>query len=140
MPIKNYTTQVNPIKTIGEITQLLVERNANKIVVDYEGGIPIALTFQLIHKEQPLLFALPANIDGVYKCLVRQKVPKKHSTKEQAARTAWRIIKVWVEAQVAIIDSEIVTPAQVFLPYAVTKSGKTLYDEIDQTGILLINQ
>ena len=139
MPILNYTTTINSIKTIGEITQDLVERGANKIVVDYENALPVALTFQLIHNSKPILFSLPANIEGVHGCLIKQKVYKKYQTKEQAARTAWRILKVWIEAQIAIIDAEIVTPAQVFLPYAITKSGRTLYDEIDTHNILMID-
>ena len=137
MPILNYTTTIKPIKTIGEITQALVERKANKIVVDYENTIPVALTFQLVHKSTPILFSLPANVEGVYECLKKQKVPKKYQTKDQASRTAWRILKVWIDAQMAIIDAEIVTPAQVFLPYAVTKSGNTLYEEIESTNLLL---
>lgn len=138
MPILNYTTSINAIKTIGEITQDLVERGANKIVVDYEDSLPVSLTFQLLHKDRPLLFNLPANIKGVNECLIRQGVPKKYQSKEQAVRTAWRIIKVWIEAQMAIIDAEIVTPAQVFLPYAITKNGKTLYEEIDKANVLLM--
>jgi len=139
MPILNYTTSVNPIKTIGEITQDLVSRGANKIVVDYDDGLPTSLTFQMQHKGVSLLFNLPANINGVHECLKKQKVPKKHRTLEQATKTSWRIIKVWIEAQMAIIDAEIVTPAQVFLPYAVTKSGKTLYEEIDNHNLLKLN-
>lgn len=137
MPIKNYTTTVNPNKTIREISDDLVKRGANKILVDYDNGLASSLTFQLIHKGQPLLFNLPANIQGVYDCLQRQKVPNKHRTMEQATRTAWRIIKVWIEAQMAIIDAEIVTPAQVFLPYVVTQTGNTLYEDMDSLTLLL---
>lgn len=139
MPILNYTTKVNPIKTISEITQCLVERNANKIVVDYEKSLPISLTFQLHHNNIPLLFSLPANFEGVLNALKKQNVPKKLQTKEQAIRVSWRILKVWIEAQMAIIDSEMVTPAEVFLPYAITKSGKTVYQEINTISLLKIN-
>lgn len=139
MPILNYTTKINAIKTIGEISQLLVERSANKIVVDYEESNPVALTFQLNHKGTPILFSLPANIEGVHRVLKNQDgVPKNNRTIEQATRTAWRILKVWIEAQVAIIDAEIVTPTQVFLPYAITKTGRTLYEDIDVENQLLI--
>lgn len=138
MPILNYSTKINAIKTIGEITESLVERYANKIVVDYESAIPVAMTFQLLHKGNPILFSLPANIDGVLKVLENQPgVPKSLRNREQAARTAWRIIKVWVDAQMAIIDAEIVEPAQVFLPYAITKSGNTLFQDIESKKILL---
>ena len=136
MPILNYTTKINAIKTIGEITQSLVERHANKISVDYKDSMPYALTFQMFHNGNPILFAMPANIEGVLNVLKKQKgVPKSHQNIEQATRTAWRIIKVWIDAQMAIIDAEIVEPAQVFLPYAITRSGNTLYEEIEGSNL-----
>ncbi len=138
MPILNYTTKIKPSKTISEITDALVQRSANKIIVDYDNGLPVALTFQLMHKSRPIFFFIPSNWEGVLNVLKTQKgVSKQFKNEEQAVRTSWRILKVWIDAQMAIIDAEIVTPAQVFLPYAITKSGKTLYEEIEGTNLLL---
>jgi hypothetical protein len=53
---------------------------------------------------------------------------------------AWRITKDWVEAQLAIIESQMVTTAQVFLPYAVTSNGQTLYEYIGQNTQLLLGE
>ena len=44
----------------------------------------------------------------------------------QAVRVAWRIVKDWVEAQMALVETQMVTTAEVFLPYAVMKDGRTL--------------
>jgi hypothetical protein len=44
----------------------------------------------------------------------------------QAVRTTWRIVKDWVEAQMALVETQMVTTAEVFLPYAVMKDGRTL--------------
>jgi hypothetical protein len=138
MPILNYTTTVDPIKTIGEITKNLVEHSANKIIVDYENGLPISLTFEIFYKGKPIYYSLPCNWENVYKVLEKQSdVPKKYKTKEQAIRTAWRIVKVWTDAQMAIIESEIVSMAEVFFPYAITKSGHTLSEDIFGTNLLL---
>ena len=137
MAILNYTTTIKPNKSILEISESLSKRGANKIIVDYKDGLPIGLTFQIIHKGQPIFFSLPSNIEGVYECLKRQNVPNKFRTMEQATRTSWRIIKSWIDAQMAIIDAELVTPAQVFLPYAITKSGKTIYEDISNISLLL---
>jgi hypothetical protein len=46
--------------------------------------------------------------------------------RDQAVRTAWRIVKDWVEAQMALVETQMVTTAEVFLPYAVMKDGRTL--------------
>ncbi|GAI53070.1 unnamed protein product, partial [marine sediment metagenome] len=35
--------------------------------------------------------------------------------------------KDWVKAQMAIVETEMVRTEQVFLPYWITPSGKTLY-------------
>lgn len=138
MPILNYTTKVNATKTISEITQALVERGANKIIVDYSEGLAVGMTFQLIHNSKPIFFSMPANWEGVLGVLKRQKgVAKSYQNKEQSVRTAWRILKTWIDAQMAIIDADIVTPAQVFLPYAITKEGNTLYEAIEGSNLLL---
>jgi hypothetical protein len=67
------------------------------------------------------------------------KVPRSLCTEEQALRVGWRIIKDWVEAQMAIVESELAGVAEVFLPYAVTKSGTTLYKHIETDGRLLLS-
>jgi hypothetical protein len=46
--------------------------------------------------------------------------------REQATRVAWRILKDWIEAQLALIQTGMVSVEQVFLPFAQSSSGKTL--------------
>lgn len=42
----NYTTKIDPAKTIGEIGQCLAKHGARKIITDYdETGQPTGLTF-----------------------------------------------------------------------------------------------
>jgi hypothetical protein len=131
MAILNYTTKIDSIKTIGEITQCLVAHGANKIVSDYDGQIPINVTFTITLNDTPIFYSLPANFTGVLKAMEKnKKVPRNLCTKEQAIRVSWRIIKDWVEAQMAIVEADLADMAEVFLPYAVTPSGNTLYHEI----------
>lgn len=58
-------------------------------------------------------------------------------TEAQALRVGWRIVKDWVQAQMAIVESELAKMVQVFLPYAVTKQGNTLYEMIQSDTKLL---
>lgn len=67
---------------------------------------------------------LPANVDAVQKVLTRQKVK---CDREQAERVAWRIVKDWVEAQMAILESEMVQMDEIFLPYMVNDRGQTVF-------------
>jgi len=131
MAILNYTTKIDSVKTIGEITQCLVAHGANKIVSDYDGQIPISVTFTIVLNDTPIFYSLPANYAGVLKAMENnKKIPRSLCTREQAIRVSWRIIKDWVEAQMAIVEAELADMAEVFLPYAITPSGETLYHEI----------
>ena len=133
MPILNYTTQIKAEKTLMEIQQILVKNGATKIVTDYEGMNPKAVTFCLVLNGNLVGYSLPVNYKGVLSAMKRDsKVPRKMVTEEQAIRVSWRIIKDWVEAQIAIVQAELASMPEVFLPYAITPSGNTLYKEIEQ--------
>lgn len=140
MAILNYTTSIDAEKTIGEITKCLVKHGANKIVADYHDLLPCAVTFCLQVDGNTVAFALPANYEGVLNSMKRdKKVPSRLCTKDQALRVSWRIVKDWVEAQMAIVEAKLADPAEVFLPYAVHKSGQTLYNHLKSNGMLMLN-
>jgi hypothetical protein len=142
MAILNYTTVVSASKTVGEINEILAKNKARKITMDNdEEGNPTALTFCIVHNEQLIAFSLPCNWQGVLKAMTKDpNVPRKFETKEQAIRVAWRIIKDWVHAQMAIIEAEQATMAQVFLPYAITRDGKTVYDFLSSDSTLFLTK
>lgn len=139
MAILNYTTQIDAGKTVAELSHLLGKAGCQKVLVDYDAGEPAALTFAITVQARPMFFTLPANIDGVLKALKRDRVPGKYQNIAQARRVAWRIIKVWCEAQLAIIDAGQAQLAEVFLPYAQTPSGQTLYRAIESGNLKLLN-
>lgn len=139
MAILNYTTSIDCEKTISEIQKCLVKHGASKIVTDYSNGLPSAVTFCLTLNGNIAAFSLPANYSGVLKAMKNDsKVPRSKCTDEQAQRVSWRIVKDWVEAQMAIVEAQLADVAEVFLPYAITKNGNTLYKEIQGSGILLL--
>lgn len=141
MAILNYTTQIAAEKTIAEISKCLVKHGASKILTDYRDNIPTAVTFCLTVNGQNVFFALPANYQGVLKALQADPdVPLKLRTKDQALRVSWRIIKDWIEAQMAIVEANLADIAEVFIPYAIHKSGETLYNHLKNTNMLMLNQ
>lgn len=139
MPLLNYTTGIAPQKTVMDIQTMLAKAGASKILADYdaEGNI-VALSFQLKADQGEISFKLPTAWQPVHETLKRQRVSPKYQTPEQALRVAWRITKDWVEAQLAIIETRMVTTAQVFLPYAITKDGSTVYEYIAGNQTLLL--
>ena len=139
MAILNYTTSIASEKTIMEIQKCLVKHGATKIVTDYIDQTPTAVTFCLILNGNLTAFSLPANYLGVLKSMKSDsKIPRRLLTDEQALKVSWRIIKNWVEAQMAIVEAQLADMAEVFLPYAITKSGTTLYKEIESNGMLML--
>lgn len=126
MAIKNYTSNVSPFVSIGEIQTALATHGATKVMIDYESGVPCAVTFALHDARYGLRgFRLPAVIDGVMRTFKKQGVK---ADRQQAERTAWRNIRDWVLAQLALVESCDVPMDQVFLPYLADVNGKTLYD------------
>lgn len=50
---------------------------------------------------------------------------------------AWRILKDWVEAQMALLDIEMVRFEEIFMPYIETNEGQTLYEKLSKNNYLL---
>jgi len=112
-----------------------VKHGAKKIMQDYdEDGRITALSFMVDTPAGPRGIRLPANVDAVHAVLIRQKVK---SDREQAERVAWRILKDWVEAQMAILESEMVELDEIFLPYMVNRSGQTLFEAYRSNQLML---
>lgn len=132
MAILNYTTKIESGKTVAELQQLLAKAGCQKVLVDYEAKEPVAVTFMVEVNNYPIYFTLPANVEGVRQALLKDpKVGMSYCTTDQARRVAWRIIKNWCEAQLAIIEAGQAQLAEVFLPYAITQNGKTLFQRLD---------
>lgn len=135
MPLLNYTTKVDVYTTLGEIQRQLVNHGAKKIVQDYDdAGRIAALLFLIDTPLGPRGIRLPANVDAVLAVLQRQKVK---CDRAQAERVAWRIVKDWVEAQLAILESEMVHMDEIFLPYMVNNSGQTVFEVYRNNQLML---
>ena len=128
----NYTTGVATEKTLGEINHLLATHGARRIIADYDkAGNPEAIMFSIETPYGVQDFRLPANVEGVSRALVRgyeqRRVERRFTGREQATRVAWRIVKDWLEAQVAIIEAGMMTMDQAMLPHLLAPGGRTFY-------------
>ena len=146
MPLLNYTSKVPAHESIAAISRLLARAGARQIMHDYDdAGNIVALSFSLELEGQRIGFRLPTDWHPIQHMLVEArrmntKIGTFVTTEEHARNVAWRIVKDWVEAQLAIIETRMVTTAQVFLPYAVTSNGQTLYEYIGQHTQLLLGE
>ena len=133
MSLLNYSTQISVEKTAAEISKALSTAKAQAVLTEYDhDGVLAAISFRVPGPYGLMSFRLPANIDKIFAVISRDKrITPKLRTREQASRVAWRIVKDWLEAQLAMIRAEMVTIEQVFLPYAQNSDGVTLYEVLE---------
>lgn len=135
MAILNYTTKIKPEKTASEIQEKLAKAGAQAILTEYDEGLMCAMSFRIMSQHGMLSFRLPINIQGVLNAIQHDnKIPKKFKTKEQATRIAWRILKDWIEAQLAIVEAQMANIIEVFLPYVQNQTGQTLFETLESNG------
>lgn len=138
MPLLNYTTSIEAAKTVSEIERNLAKHGAKAILKNYDDdGHISSLSFIIRYGKQDIPIQLPVHPEAVLRVLMRQGVPTRYKNNHQAIKVAWRIVKDWVEAQMAILETEMVRMEQIFLPYIVSDSGKTLYEIIMDRGFYL---
>lgn len=138
MPIKNYTTSVPANRSIDEIQSSLVRHGAIGVLYEYEQGTGRidALKFRLNVNDQPVAFALPVKWRRFQEVLKQQNV-KQWRDENYVYRVAWRNIRDWVLAQMALYETAIVELPQVFLPFAVAPDGQTLFEKVASSKFLL---
>lgn len=126
MPILNYTTTVAAAKSVAEIQATLTKAGASRIMIENNADRePSALVFELHHRQ----YRLPCRHKEVHKVLNRQRgVEARYRTLPHALKVAWRNLKDWVEAQVAIMECEMVKGDEVFMPYLVMSTGETMWE------------
>ncbi len=141
MAILNYTTEVDAIKSISEIEYILIKHGVKSVLKNFRDGHIESVSFLLERHGMDIPITLPARVDRCLEVLKREKKnsPRKNikATYDQAERVAWRILKDWTEAQMALIDIDMVQIDEVFLPYIQTNTGKTVYELMEDRKFLL---
>jgi len=130
MPILNYTTQVDSGRTLSQIQTILAKAGARGVSIMFdERGEAEALSFAVEVGSTMLNFRLPSRWQGVHAALKRDGVAPRYLTEKHARRVAWRIVKDWTEAQMALIEAGLAELPEVFLPYALDgRTGQTFFE------------
>lgn len=136
------TTAIPAARTAGEITSVLIAAGARQISMEYgEGGRVIGMNFTLLVGGLPYPFKLPVRTEAVHKIFRERRVQtmkwqaRKFEAKdrEQAERVAWRQLLRWVQAQMAMVDAGMAQTREVFAPYLLEPSGRTLFEYLEET-------
>ena len=153
MAILNYTTKIPVETTIAEIEKMLAESGAKKILKEYDNENQIStISFVIQSEDKNIPFKLPMNVEAVLQTLQNQSgeyrrsksksggygkqvrvIPQNMINMEQARRVGWRIIKDWLEAQLALFFLQMVKIEEIFLPYMYNeKTGKTMFQLLEE--------
>lgn len=141
-PLYMETTSIAAEQTAGEITSLLIAAGARQISMDYaEGGKIVSMHFVLMIHGVPFPFRLPVRteaVQAIFRNRRRQtmkfRAPEfEKKDREQAERVAWRQLLRWVQAQLAMVDAGMAQTREVFSPYLVDQTGRTLFEFLEET-------
>jgi hypothetical protein len=140
MALLNYTTNKNSEETIGEIQKMLSNHGVTAMMTEYDGKNVSAVSFRMNINGEPRGYKLPCNWRAVFEVLKNDPAARRRGRvdEDRAIKVAWRVIKDWMEAQLALVAINMVTIPQIFLPYTIMKGGKTLAEKIDEDPRFLL--
>ncbi|TMI92052.1 MAG: hypothetical protein E6H08_12550 [Bacteroidetes bacterium] len=147
MNIKNYTSTVDASRSMAKIEELLVEIGATNINKQYADKISTGITFLLFDQQlqQTLPFHLKAQVEEcftiLWKDVKRPRPDTRTILRQQASKTAWKILSDWTEIQCSMILLGQAKPLQMFLPFMYdTKNNETLFDKVSTGKVKLLPQ
>lgn len=128
----NYTTTIDPDKSAMECISILTKHGASHVGISLgEDKTPDGLEFVIKTPFGPRSYSLPVNAAAVQKMLYQAwrdgRIERRFREPAQARRVAWRVLKDWLEAQLAMIEAGMVDLPQVMLPYMRVDDTHTLY-------------
>lgn len=138
--LKNYTSTVPASRSVSHIEDMLVRHGATDIYKKYSPEKKLeAISFMLPVQGRKVPFKLPARVDNCEKVLrraVRRPKPGTYDRiREQAERTAWKLVSDWVDVQMSLIELKQVDIMEVFLPYVYdVAKDQTFYEKLQVTN------
>jgi hypothetical protein len=135
------TTKIDPPQTVSEIQRILGQYEVSATRTDFEDGEVVAVSFTIkIDAGDPIAFRLPCRWKEVQKLLDEKHPPDSYIYRgeviernniDQAKRVAWRQILRWVEAQLALTETNMTKLHEVFMPYLLMDKGQTLFEKME---------
>jgi len=144
MPALNYTTTIAVERTVAEIQVMLGKHGASAVAVRYAASVPVGVSFTMDGIHGPAVYTLPVDAAAMEKLLAQQwrrrEIQRRYSSPDQAARVAWRVIKDWLAAQLALVDAQMVSLQTIMLPFMHEGGPETptIYDRFLESGVKAI--
>lgn len=142
MNIKNYTSSVPAETSIARIEFKLASIGASHVMKMYGPDRKVtAIIFNMPNGAKSYPVKLPANLDSCFEAMwkhhcqthSRPREETKNTIREQASRTAWRLVQDWIDVQVSMVVMQQAEALQVFLPY-VWDGQQTYFESVKHGG------
>lgn len=146
--IKNYTSGISIETTVSRIEAKLAAVGAAGIMKLYGPDKKIsALIFNMPVGDRSYAIRVPANVEACFEAMwcqylkehSRPREGTKDAIKDQASRTAWKLVQDWIEVQVSMIFMKQAEPLEVFLPY-VWDGKQTYFGAIKGSGFKMLSE
>lgn len=139
------TTSIPVGQTVAEIQRTIGEYGATAVLVEYDQGEVVGISFKIIFIDRTLPIKLPCRWQAIFNVMYARKKRGTHnervleSMKEQAKRVAMRQVLCWVKAQLAFCDTDMVKVLEVFLSYVqVGPQGETLFEQVENNKLPML--
>jgi hypothetical protein len=125
----NYTTTVAPEKTAAECVLALGHYGAAQVTLFFNPArLPVGITFTLDAGQGLRGYKLGVDFDRTLSALMKASLPRANTSRAQAQRTAWKTLQAWLETQLTLIETGLMSAEQVLLPYEVNTEGSSRWE------------
>jgi hypothetical protein len=142
--IKNYTSGIPVESTISRIEAKLAAAGASGIMKLYGPDKRVcALVFEieLPGRPRPMQIRVPANAQACFEAMWKshcqthshQLEAAKVRIRDQAVRTAWKLVQDWIEVQISMILMKQAEFIEVFMPY-LWDGKQTFFESVKHGG------
>ncbi len=142
--LKNYTSTVPVTRSVQHIEDRLVRFGAKSIVKEYDAQKVLeSVCFIIDIQGNEVPFKLPARVSNVEKVLKgeirRPKAGTLDRVRDQAERTAWKLVSDWVDIQLSLVELGQVDLLEVLLPYVYDVARQeTFFEKIKGSGFKML--
>jgi len=133
----NYTTTVAADKTAHECLVTLGKYGAKRAGLAYgKDRVPMGISFVLDTRWGERGYEIAVNFDGTQSALRaayrERKIERKYTEHAHAQKVAWRVLKMWLESNLALVEAGQVDPERALFPYMLLAPEHTVFDEYDR--------
>ena len=152
-PPRDYSTKIAAGVTAGECVQLLAGHGAEAVGLEFdrETRQPSGLSFRIETRWGVRGYHLPVHSEGVQKQLAAAagagvlanpghgRTVTSLTTPEHAHKVAWRQLRDWLAAQIAMIEAGMWELPEVILPWQLVSEGETVYQAVNEGALRAIS-